>query len=407
MNSILKKTYKLYIDSYSGHPREIWILIILTFINRTGTMVLPFLTIYLTSELGFSLKDAGWLAGAFGLGSFAGAYLGGMLSDRIGSKWVILGSLILSGIMFIIIQFPTDFASLFILFFIASLFGEAYRPAGNAYVAEYVEPERRGRTMAFLRLAVNLGMSAGPFLGGFIAVGLGYNWLFWLDGITCILAGLYFLGKINKLGTGYQTEESTTKTDTTRSSTPPYKNADYLLFLFASFLMGLAFNQWFNSIPVFIKSEWGYNESYIGTLMAINCVLIVAFEMPLIHQLEKLNRIKFSVLTSLFFMSISFLPFLLPGALYLCIIGIVLFTIGEILYFPFNNSIPLNMSPPSRIGEYMSWYWMAWSLTRIVGPPIGFSIADEMGFNFLWISMVILVLVSFAINYIAASRVIH
>ena len=80
MSGLLSRTYQLYKDSYSGHPKEIWTLVSLTFINRAGTMVLPFLTLYLTTILNFSLKEAGLLAAAFGIGSFAGAYIGELIN---------------------------------------------------------------------------------------------------------------------------------------------------------------------------------------------------------------------------------------------------------------------------------------------------------------------------------------
>jgi predicted MFS family arabinose efflux permease len=407
MGTTINKTFTLYKESFADHPREIWTLVVLTFINRSGTMVLPFLTVYLTTVLNFSFKDAGILAGAFGIGSFVGAFIGGKLTDRFGPKMIIVASLFLSGIMFILIQYAHSFSIIFLTFFIAAVFGEGYRPAFMAYVTDYVPKEKRGRTMALLRLAVNLGMSAGPLVGGFLAAGFGYKWLFWIDGLTCIFAAFYFVLKLGKSGLEKIPKEEKVHVEKQKNSLPPYKNYNYLLFLFSSFIIGLAFDQWFHSVPVFLKSEWGFDERYIGMLMAINTILIVLVELPAIHTLEKLNKIKLSILLSLVLMSISFLPLLFEGALYLCIIGVILFSLGEILFFPFNNTIPLNMSPESRIGDYTSWYWMTWSLTSIFAPVTGLMIAEKFGFDVLWISMSALILVGFALNYFGSRRIIE
>jgi len=117
------KTLRLYREAYTGHPREIWILAWLTFINRTGTMVLPFLSVYATTVLGFSLKEAGLIMASFGFGSLGGSYFGGKLSDYFGGRLVIVGSLLMGGAMFISLQLAASLESLMALIFLAALFG--------------------------------------------------------------------------------------------------------------------------------------------------------------------------------------------------------------------------------------------------------------------------------------------
>ncbi|MEL7534749.1 MAG: MFS transporter, partial [Bacteroidota bacterium] len=90
---MLRKSLKLYRDAYSGHPHEVWVLAILTLINRMGTMVVPFLAVYLSTVKGFSLEQTGYLMACFGLGSLAGSFTGGKLSDSIGAKEVMTWSL--------------------------------------------------------------------------------------------------------------------------------------------------------------------------------------------------------------------------------------------------------------------------------------------------------------------------
>ncbi|NBC09283.1 MAG: hypothetical protein GVY26_18990 [Bacteroidetes bacterium] len=81
---MVQRSLQLYRDSFSGLSKEVWSLSGVMLINRAGTMVLPFLSVYLTQQLGFSLGQAGWIMSFFGAGSVLGAYLGGQLTDRIG-----------------------------------------------------------------------------------------------------------------------------------------------------------------------------------------------------------------------------------------------------------------------------------------------------------------------------------
>ena len=75
---MLRATAKTYRNAYAGLSKETWLLSLIMLINRSGTMVVPFMTLYLTSpEMGYSVGDAGIVFGLFGAGAFAGAWLGG------------------------------------------------------------------------------------------------------------------------------------------------------------------------------------------------------------------------------------------------------------------------------------------------------------------------------------------
>ena len=403
MFNVLARSLKLYRNAYTGHPKEVWALFVLTLINRMGTMVLLFLTVYLTTVLHFSLQETGLLAGAFGFGSLGGAYLGGKLSDRFGPNRVIIGSLFMGGLLFIAMQFATSFAGLYALIFTTALFGEAYRPAMTASVADYVPSAKTGRTMAFIRLAINLGMTASPAIGGFVAVSLGYKFLFWIDGLTCIVAAVFFALVSRRWAKRQAPEEAPTAAN--NHALPVFKNRLYLKFLLATFLLGFCFIQWFHSVPVFIKTEWGFDERYIGMLMTFSCLLVTLVEMPFVDAAEKTGRIKTASLVGLALIGCSFLPFLAPPAAWLGILGILLLTLGEIFFLPFNNAIPLHLSPPGKRGEYMAGYWMAWSLTHVTGPTIGLAVAGAYGFSVFWLMLAGLVGLSLLLHLRLSGRI--
>ena len=187
---MFQKTIRLYKDAYTGLSREIWLLASISLINRAGAMVFPFLTIYLTTALGFSLKETGIIMGFFGLGSISGAYVGGWLTDRIGAFKVQFWSLLISSIVLAwMVQFQS-FWSLCFFAFLFSLIADAFRPANKVAVANYSEPENLTRSFALLRLAVNLGFSIGPAMAGLIAAWKGYDWLFYIDAISCFFAAI-------------------------------------------------------------------------------------------------------------------------------------------------------------------------------------------------------------------------
>ncbi|MDD5149960.1 MAG: MFS transporter, partial [Flavobacterium sp.] len=165
---MLKTALKQYINNFKGFRREVWILALITFINRAGTMVLPFLSKYLKEDLHFTYGQVGWIMVCFGFGSMLGSWLGGKLSDKIGFYKIMVFSLFTSGILFFILQYITTFWGLcFGVFGIMSV-SDMFRPAMFVSLGVYAKPENRVRALSLIRLAINFGFAAGPMLGGLI-----------------------------------------------------------------------------------------------------------------------------------------------------------------------------------------------------------------------------------------------
>ena len=190
---MLQASIQLYRNAYSGLSRQMWWLAFVMFINRSGTMVIPFLTVYLTSK-GYSLAQAGYVMAAFGCGSILGGYLGGRLTDRFGHYYVQVYSLFLNGILFIVLGQMQTLWQFIVCIFILSSLGESFRPANSAAVATYSNESNRTRCYSLNRLAINMGWAIGPAIGGLLA-SISYQLIFWVDGLTCVIASLllYFL----------------------------------------------------------------------------------------------------------------------------------------------------------------------------------------------------------------------
>src|SRR5437868_3590342 len=100
---MLTQTISLYKNAYGGLSRSTWLLSLVMLINRSGTMVVPFMTIYLTQHRGVSISKAGFVMSLFGLGAIAGALIGGKLTDKVGYYYIQIVALTGGGIMFILL----------------------------------------------------------------------------------------------------------------------------------------------------------------------------------------------------------------------------------------------------------------------------------------------------------------
>lgn len=381
---MVKRVVISYQDSFRGLSKEVWWLALITFINRAGTMVLPFLTLYLTEDLNLSLAQVGWIMTSFGVGSLLGSWLGGKLTDKVGFYHVMFWSLLITGFLFIGLQYVSTFLGFAIGIFLTMTVADTFRPAMFVSLKAYSKPENQTRSLTLIRLAINLGFSFGPFLGGLIITTLSYSGLFWIDGITCISAVL--LMKVVLKQKDFHLKKSEDSIETIVTSI--YKDKPYWIFLAVVFLMGFVFLQLFTTIPLYYKGVHNLTEVEIGLIMAMNGFLIFLFEMPLIHYIEKKMLDKLKIITwSLVLFALSYLILNATTWGGILVIGMLFITLGEMLAFPFTNNFAMIRAPSGKEGRYLALYSMAFSFSHIFSAKTGMEVIDRFGFEANWYLM--------------------
>lgn len=382
---MLKKTIHNYINNFKGFSREVWILALVTFINRAGTMVLPFLSKYLKEDLHFTYSQVGWIMVSFGLGSMLGSWLGGKLSDKIGFYKIMVFSLFCSGLLFFGIPLITSFYPLCITFFVIMVVADMFRPAMFVSLSTYAKPENRVRAFTLVRLAVNLGFAAGPALGGLIIMGMGYSGLFWVDGTSCIVAISLFALLVKEKKKPVSEIGDTNPNQQVKSV---FSDNIFWLFLFISFVSALLFFQIFSTLPIYHSEKYGLTEFQTGLLMTMNGLLIFALEMPIVSKFETRQTSKIKIiLAGCVLMTLSFWVLLYDTFAGILIISMLFITFGEILIFPFSNAFALSRAPKGHEGKYMALFTMSFSLAHIGSSKTGFEIIARFGYTTNWVFM--------------------
>ena len=385
----MKTIFNHYINTFKGLSPEVWWLALITLINRAGAMVIPFLSLYLTKDMGFSLTSVGWILTFFGLGSVAGSWLGGKLTDKIGYYKVMIWSLILSGFLFAGLQFLTGFWYICMGVFLVMAVTDAFRPAVFVALSAYSKPRNKTRSVTLIRLAINLGFSAGPAAGGFIITGMSYNGLFWIDGITCLIAGIILFNVLNP--------KKTKPLDEIAVENPKsaYGDIPYWIFIISIILFGFVFMQYFSTIPLYYKDAHKLSEDQIGLLMALNGLLIFAFEMPLVKYMESRNWTMITnIILGCLLTGLSFLILNLTHWAGILIIGMFIMTIGEMIAFPFSNAFAMQRAKRGKQGEYMALYSIAFSVSHIFGHNSGMQLIAGYSYEITWFIMFGLCIIS-------------
>jgi MFS family permease len=379
-------------------PKEMWIIFFTTLINRSGTMVLPFLVLYLTEVEKFTPANAGFVLFVYGLGALLQAPFSGRLSDRIGKLRILKFSLFFSGIVLFIFSFIRNYYLIYAAAFIWSIINESFRPAGLSLISEVVPQNQRKTAFALNRLAINLGMSIGPVLGGILAT-VNFSYLFYVDGITSVLAALYLvLSKIKEPQVIH--DDSGTKTHIEGII---FKDSVFVIFILGVFPVAMIFFQHLGAMVLFVVNQLGQAPSAFGFLMAINTVLIILVEVPLNNSLSKIKDKRLlsigSILTGVGFGLMALINNIAGMA-----VAIIIWTFGEMIFFPSSASYIAEISPSKRRGEYMGFYQMTFSTAFAVGPWLGTKVYESFGASTLWAGTFVIGLISFIIFYFIKER---
>ncbi|MDC3388400.1 MFS transporter [Flavobacteriaceae bacterium] len=391
----MKKIYFNYLESFNGLSKEVWWLALITLINRAGTMVIPFLSLYLTESLNFNLSNVGWVMSCFGLGSIIGSWLGGKLTDKVGYYKVMLFSLFSTGFLFLALQYLTTFSSFCFGIFLIMMVADTFRPAMFVALSAYSKPENKTRSVTLIRLAINLGFSAGPAIGGLIITYLNYSGLFWVDGITCILASVLLLKVLNP--------KKAKTIDEIKVLNPKsaYRDSTFWIFLVAMSLFGIVFLQFFSTIPLYYKDVHGLSELEIGLLMGMNGFIIFALEMPLVKWFENSKRSQSGLmLIGAILTGLSFLILTSGSWIGILIISMLLVTFGEMIAFPFSNAFAMDRSKKGNKGEYMALYSIAFSVAHLFSHNGGMHLIESIGYNNTWYVVSLIALICMVLLFI-------
>jgi len=371
---------QLYRQAFKGLSRNSWFLSVIMLINRSGTMVVAFMSVYCVKELRFTIEQAGIVMTLFGGGSICGGFLGGKITDKIGFYDLQAGAMISGGILFIVLGFQHSFLNVCIGAFVLSLCNESVRPANSSAIAHYSGPDNKTRSISLNRLAANIGWALGGGLGGLLA-SVNYHLLFWVDGGTNILAAIFLVILMPKSGI----VKSYKKVEIPEIRTSAYQDKIYLLFIGLGTLFSICFYEFMIIEPAFYKIAWHFNLPFIGFLMALNGILIALFEMVLIHRLEGRRPGLVYIYSGVLIGAAAFILLnLVPPTATAAILIVILITFSEMLCMPFMNSFWIHRSKDHNRGQYAGLYSMSWSAAQLIAPIMGGIIIASGGFSLLW-----------------------
>ncbi len=367
---------------YHDFPQKFWVVVGASFIDRVGgTLLFPFFSLYITQKFNVGMTQAGIVLGTFAAFGLIGSMIGGALTDKLGRKNLILFGLIFSALSTLSLGLVNEFSALIFLAVVIGLLSNIAGPAHQAMVADLLPEDKRQEGFGILRVVGNMAWIIGPTIGGFIA-NRSYFMLFVLDAvISCIVAVIIF----------YYISETKPETDKEPESMLKtfagygvvLRDYAYVAFLVVSMVMGIVYQQMYNTLSVYLRDNHGIEPQGYGFLLTVSAIIVILFQFQTTRVIKKYPTFIMMALGTFFYM-IGFGMFGFVTAYWLFAAAIVIITIGEMVIMPTASALATNFAPEDMRGRYMAIFGLSWTLPATVGPSAAGLILDNYNPNLLW-----------------------
>ena len=370
--------------TYAEYPRNFWIVIAITFIDRIGgALLFPFFALYITSKFNVGMTDVGVLFAAFSISSFAGSAIGGALTDRFGRKGIIIFGLIASSLSTVAMGFIATFQAFFFLALFVGILTDVAGPAHQAMIADILPEERRTDGYGILRVAVNLSVVIGPAIGGFLAT-RSYLLLFLSDAVISLLTVvliIIFLPETKPLA--HPDAPKQTVAGSFAGYGQIFRNAAFMLFLGAVMLQVFTYMNMNTTLGVYLRNEHGTPESGYGLLLSINAAMVVLMQFPITRRIKKYPPMLLMAFgTFLYVIGFSLYGFVASFAMF--VVAMVIITVGEMIVSPVSQALVATFAPEDMRGRYMAVSGVSWGLPFALGPYLAGLIMDGPQPHLLW-----------------------
>lgn len=343
-------------------PLQVWILFGGTFINRFGTFVMPFLVIYLTRQ-GYSVAHSGLAVSGYGAGHLIASMLGGYLADRIGSRYTIVLSMLVSSAAMVALSLARGYAVILVITLLAGSAAEMYRPAAGALIGDLVPQEQHVTAFAVFRLSLNLGFAAGPATAGLLA-DHSFLFLFLGDAVTSLACGMIALVALpHRLRSHSQHQRAS------GAIRHALRNEPFLLFLLATLCVTWIEFQITSTFPLYLQAS-GYAAKTYGFLISLNGVLVVLFELALTGWTQRLPPQPVIALGYALF-AIGYALIGLAHSIPVLMMTVAVWTVGEMVFAPVAGAYVTNLAPEQYRGRYQGMWGLTWSIGMLLGPTLG------------------------------------
>jgi MFS family permease len=393
------------ISIYNDYPRQFWVLVFSTFIDRLGgSLLFPFFSLYITKKFNVGMTEVGIVFAIFSITGIFSGLLGGALTDRIGRKGILIFGLIMSASSTLVMGFIDSFTVFLIGAACIGLLADVGWPAQQTMVADLLPEEKRAQGYGIIRVIFNLAVVIGPILGGLLAA-RSYMLLFIIDAITSSITALIVFIAIKETKQAKAPgEQPESVSQTFKGYFTVLRDSAFMWFMVASMLSVIVYMQMNTTLAVYLRDVHGLPEQMFGYILSLNAAMVVLFQFPITRGISKYRPLNIMVIGTLFY-ALGFAMYGYFANFPLFLFAMAVITIGEMLVSPVAQSIVSSLAPEEMRGRYMAAFGFSWVLPSTVGPLLAGLIMDNLDPRWLWYSVGVIGLISAAGFYLLEQRI--
>jgi MFS family permease len=347
-------------------PRSIWILTAAMAVLLTArSMAVPFLIIYFGQVRGFGETVAGTGIMVNAVAGVVFTLMVAGLIDRIGTRPVLIATMIGIGVMTLALPVVDSAPSFFLVMAFYGLAAQLFWPAADGLATSLISLHQAARMFALLRVANAIGIGAGGLLGGLIISGGGvdeYRLMYIVSAIGCFIAAVIVLLFIRPDLKVPEQDSSFHDFGEAAGWRAVLADRRFLASQLIVFILVAGLMQLQVAMPPYLRAEAGISESFIGALLAFKTVLLVIFQMPVAGRIANWPRGITLSIAGITWMIAYTLIGLSPWVIVLPLVAVCIFVIGEMLFMPTSAVVVVDLAPERLRGRYLAVNTVAWGI---------------------------------------------
>lgn len=369
---------------YEEYPSPFRTLVVITFIDHLGgALLFPFFALYITSKFDVGMTQVGLLFAAFSFSSFIGATIGGALADRIGRRSMLIFSLVSTSLSAVAMGLVESLEAFYLLALLVGIFTDTGGPARQAMVADLLPQEQHAQGFGIIRVAFNLSATIGPAIGGFLA-SRSYLLLFLADAVISLISAFIVWRSLPETKPERPVDEVQESIGRTfKGYFTVLQDSPFMIFLFASILMGLVYMNLGTTLGVYLRDVHAIPESGYGYILSLNAFMVVLFQFWITRRIEGYPPMLMMAIGTLLY-AIGFALYGFVSAYVLFLFAMVIITIGEMLVAPVSQAIVARFAPADMRGRYMAVFGFSFGIPFAIGPLMAGLILDNLDARILW-----------------------
>ena len=383
-------------------PREGRFLLSTIIVDFIGSgLVMPFNVVYLHEVRGFELARVGVLLALPALVGLLVVGPIGTLIDRIGPRFVVIGSLVVQIVAQVTLASATTELRAAVGCVLLGFSGGVIWPAIQTLIGTIIPSHLRQRYFGVSFTLLNLGIGIGGILGGlFVDVTRPETFvaIYLIDAATFLAPLAIFLGPLRHVERPPAVSADEVVGDGVVAQTgyrAVLRDRSLLLVLAIVFVASfVGYGQLNTGLPAFGREVGGISTQALGLAFAANTAVIVLLQLFVLQRIEGRRRTRMLVLMSGIW-AVSFLALgatgLVPGTIVAAVLfGLcaAIFGFGETFYQPTLPAMVNDLAPDHLRGRYNAVMSIAWQSASVVGPAVA-GILIGHGWNVFYIAMLV------------------